>query len=174
MLGAAVVLLAAGAILVFQAHKGNVPVAQAACGPQGGDGCMPAFEAVTLDGTPVTSAALAGKVVLVNFWATWCGPCVEEMPALETVYGHHKDEGFVIVGVLADRASDRLVRTFLERMGISYPIVRSTGAIESRFGYPQVLPTSFLYDRQGRQSSKWNGGISQDTLEGSVRALLTK
>ena len=74
---------------------------------------MPTFTSVTLDGQELSSASLSGKVVLVNFWATWCAPCIEEMPALEAVWKRHKDRGFVIVGVLADQASDASVRSFV-------------------------------------------------------------
>jgi len=171
MLGAAVVLVAAGAVLLLQVEPGKVPSARAACGPEGGLDCLPAFEATSLDGQALSPATLKGKVVLVNFWATWCHPCVEEMPALETVYQDHKDQGFVIVGMLVDHAGDDTVRAFLQKMGISYPIVRAGGPLEAKFGYPQVLPTSVLYDRSGHQERKWNGGISRSTLETAVRSL---
>jgi thiol-disulfide isomerase/thioredoxin len=172
VVGGAVVLLAVGALLLFQAGQGEVPQAQAACGPEGGDDCMPAFEARTLDGETFSSTSLAGKTVLVNFWATWCAPCIEEMPALEAVWKRHKDEGFVIVGILADHAPDGAVRSFVAKTGITYPIVRSTGELEARFGYPPVLPTSILYDGGGHRQKKWAGGINEKTLESSVGKLL--
>ena len=175
LLGAALVLVAAGAVLLLQVQTGEVvPSAQAACGPSGGQGCLPTFEATSVDGQVVSPASLQGKVVLVNFWATWCHPCIEEMPALETVYERHKDDGFVIVGMLVDRANDETVQAFVKKMGITYPIVRAGGPLEAKFGYPQVLPTSFLYDTGGHEQRKWNGAITESMLEGSVRKLLQK
>jgi thiol-disulfide isomerase/thioredoxin len=172
VIGGAVVLLAVGALLLIQAGQGEVPEAVAACGPDGGKGCLPQFTGRTIDGQELSAKTLAGKVVLVNFWATWCAPCVEEMPALEAVWQKYKDRGFVIVGVLADHAPDQAVRAFASRMRTTYPIVRSTGEIEALFGYPAVLPTSILYDAGSHQQRKWNGAIDRETLDDSVRKLL--
>ncbi len=134
--------------------------------------CRPSFHATTLDGKPVDEAMLAGKVVLVNFWAPWCRPCVGEMPALEAAWRRHEAEGLVIVGVVVD--ADRDVSKFLQRHGITYPIVHSDDTIDSSFGSPDGLPTSFLYDRTGHRRAKWDGAVDDQELERALAPLFAR
>jgi len=109
----------------------------------------PNFTLKTLDGQEMTLASFAGKGVLLNFWATWCSPCVEELPELQALYNKLQNSGFTIVGVGVDDSPERL-REFQQRFGLSYPIViDTTGTIKARYRIVG-LPESYLLDREGR------------------------
>ena len=101
-----------------------------------------------LDGQPVRLAALRGKVVLVDFWASWCEPCREEMPFLNRLYREHRDDGLVVIGVSVDRR-ERNVGRFLRRTRVSFPIVHDADqAVVGRYS-PPTMPSSYLIDRRG-------------------------
>ena len=147
--------------------------AQADCVPTPAQECRPALEGTLLDGTHVAGPSFQGKVVLVNFWATWCAPCLAEMPAFERVFAKHRGDGFVILGVLAsDGSTDDEVRAFLSERGVSYPVLRSNGGIEAGFTLGEVLPMSFLYDRSGKLVQTWKGLVDEDVLATQVSALV--
>jgi cytochrome c biogenesis protein CcmG/thiol:disulfide interchange protein DsbE len=100
---------------------------------------------LTLDGKEVKLSDYKGKVVLINFWASWCPPCKEEMPILEKVYQKYNDKNFVILAVNMD-TSEGAMREFLEKNRYSFPIVRIKG--EAGLNLPG-LPTSYLVDKEG-------------------------
>ncbi|MEW5929297.1 MAG: TlpA disulfide reductase family protein [Gemmatimonadota bacterium] len=103
----------------------------------------PAFELRALDGGPVSLEQLRGRVVLVNFWATWCPPCRIEMPGFQRVYEERRDEGFVVVGVSTDQAGEGVVRSFLRERGITFPVAMATGTVVRDFaGSPRSPPRS--------------------------------
>jgi len=135
---------------------------------------MPPLALATLGGEPLRSEQLAGKVVLVNFWATWCAPCRFEMPSFERVYKNKKDAGFVIVGIATDRAGDGEVRRFLAERGISYPVAMATGEVERAFGGVNALPTSFLIGRDGTIRHQVRGIFAEPTLRMAVDRLLAE
>jgi thiol-disulfide isomerase/thioredoxin len=147
--------------------------AQADCARATDHDCRPAIGAHALDGKPLADESLAGKVVLVNFWATWCGPCAAELPALEAVYERHKDRGFVIIGaVSAEPADDVDVSNFAAARGVTYPLVRATPQLEKEIGLGMALPKTFLYDRKGKLRHTFNGAVSEKQLEAKVKELL--
>lgn len=134
---------------------------------------LPSFSARTLDGKPVTPGALKGKVVLVDFWASWCEPCKEELPVLERLYRAHKEEGLVVLGVSVDRDTDNM-RAFLRKHPVSFPIIHDAGhAITQRFEPPK-MPSSYVIDRKGVVRHVHAGFESGDAkaLAAEVRALL--
>jgi Thiol-disulfide isomerase and thioredoxins len=100
---------------------------------------------LALDGKEVKLSDYKGKVVLVNFWASWCPPCKEEMPIFEKVYQKYNDKNFVILAVNMD-TSERALKEFLEKNRYSFPIVRIKG--EAGLNIPG-LPTSYLVDKDG-------------------------
>lgn len=108
----------------------------------------PDFTLRTLDGKKVSLSELKGKVVLVNFWATWCPPCREEMPLFEKVYKKYKDKGFEILAVSTD-SSVEPVKKFVEEFNVSFPVLLDDGKVSSLYSI-QGLPTSFLIDREGK------------------------
>jgi thiol-disulfide isomerase/thioredoxin len=148
------------------------PAAPVACHASE-DRCRPAVAGKGIDGKPIVEDAFRGKVVLVNFWATWCAPCIKELPAIQKVYARNKDRGFQVVGLVSgDEASDDEIHTFADEYGVSYPVVRATTDLEASFGLGSVLPTTYLYDRTGRLRRHWDGAIREEALEDEVKVLL--
>lgn len=132
----------------------------------------PAYSYVSLTGEPLASEALRGKVVLVNFWATWCGPCRAEMPVLEAMYQRHKDKGFVIVGLAVDQAPTQKVADYVRERGVTYPVAHVAREAEARFGGVRGYPTSFLIGRDGVVRHVVLGPIGAVSLEPAVRRAL--
>lgn len=150
-----------------------LPHLGALVGIRSGPEAQPEFGVVGLDGTSFTSTTLRGKVVLVNFWATWCPPCRIEMPLLESMYQRHREKGLVILGLAVDDAPTEIVEEFLRAREISYPIAHVEPAIARRFGDVSAYPTSFLLDRSGRIQHVVVGPIGPLSLEPAVRRLLS-
>jgi thiol-disulfide isomerase/thioredoxin len=127
---ASIPLLGLLVLVGLDASCNSVKEAHADCGES--DQCRPELSGDSLDGTRVEEAGLAGKVVIVNFWATWCGPCRQEIPALETVWKEHAHEGLAMVGVLtADAASDSTVQAFMVESGMTYPVLRDESELRA-------------------------------------------
>lgn len=127
----------------------------------------PPIELPRLEGGTLALADLRGRVVMLNIWATWCGPCRLEMPSMQTVYEDMKDQGFEVVAVAVDdqpglRQPDGSVRgvvsEFVGQLGLTFPIVLDpTGGTERLYGV-DALPTTFLIDREGRIRYREVGG----------------
>jgi peroxiredoxin len=130
------------------------------------------FTLDSLDGAKVSLSDYRGNVVLVNFWATWCGPCRAEIPAFEEAYQAHKDEGFVVLGVNEQEAPEA-IEPFLAEMGVSYPILLDRqGQVMSEY---RVLgmPTSLLLDQDGVIQVRHTGLMTADQLETHLAKLLS-
>jgi cytochrome c biogenesis protein CcmG, thiol:disulfide interchange protein DsbE len=132
----------------------------------------PDFVVTTLEGDFVSMESLHGKVVLVNFWATWCPPCRVEMPGFERVYQEKKERGFVIVGLSTDQTGAAHVERFLAERGITFPVAMAPGQVVRDFGGVRGLPTSFLIDRQGRIRHVVTGIFAEPALRRAVGRLL--
>jgi thiol-disulfide isomerase/thioredoxin len=125
------------------------------------------------NGVDVHLTDYKGKVVLLNFWATWCGPCKVEIPEFVEVYARYKDRGFVILGVLSqDSPSKDQLLSFLAENKMEYPVMYSSEKIEAAFDDIWALPTSFLISRDGAMCAKQLGPASKEDLERSIKALL--
>ncbi len=159
------------AVLVMAAPR-LLPHLGALVGVRSGPDVRPTYQYVALDGPELRSDSLRGKVVLVNFWATWCTPCRVEMPLLEQMYARHRDAGLVIVGLAVDRVSTDAVRRFVSERGVSYPIAHVDADAEHTFGGVHGYPTSFLLDRTGRIRHTVIGPAAPLSLEPAVRRLL--
>lgn len=134
----------------------------------------PPIEAQTLDGRHFTLAAQAGKVVIVNFWATWCPPCREEMPALEAYYDKHHNEGLELLAISVD-APDDLAKVKEVMKAYRFPAALIDNASLSGYGRIRQIPQTYLIDRQGilrRDGMKEKGKIDVATLEQAVTPLL--
>ena len=129
-----------------------------------------AFTAPDLDGRPVSTAALRGKVVIVNFWATWCPPCREEIPDLIALQEKYKDT-LQVIGVSQDSGNVEDVRQFAKQHGMNYPTVMSSAEIEGLFPGIYALPTSFVVDREGRIAQKHIGLLNASLTELETQAL---
>lgn len=131
----------------------------------------PPFLVQDLDGNVVSTAAWQGKVVLVNFWATWCPPCREEIPALIELSEKYKDD-LLIVGVSMDDGPPAEVKEFARTLGIKYPIVMRSRDLVAEYGGVPALPTSFLVNKAGRVVQKHEGLFSLALYETEIRALI--
>jgi thiol-disulfide isomerase/thioredoxin len=129
-----------------------------------------AFAATTLDGQRVSSDTFKGKVVIVNFWATWCPPCRAEIPDLVALQDKYRDT-LQIIGISEDEGPVEEVQRFAAEHRINYPIVMSTKEITALFPGVQALPTSFVLNREGLLVQKHVGMLSAETTELEARAL---
>ena len=132
----------------------------------------PAYALVTLDGDTIRSSDLVGKVVVVNFWASWCIPCRLEMPSLEKLHERHPDGDVVVLGFDTDIGNEARVRAFLTEHGITYPVGRATQEQRSAFGGIPGIPTTFIVDRRGLLRHKVVGYFAPPALDLAVSRLL--
>ncbi|MCG6956492.1 MAG: TlpA family protein disulfide reductase [Gemmatimonadetes bacterium] len=132
----------------------------------------PSYALVTLDGDTIHSADLSGKVVVVNFWATWCIPCRLEMPSLEKLHERHHGEDLVVLGFDTDVGNESGVRRFLAERGVTYPVGRATARQRAAFGGIPGIPTTFIVDRSGVIRHKVVGYFAPPALEAAVSRLL--
>jgi len=123
-----------------------------------------------IDGQSLSSTELRGKVVLVNFWATWCPPCRAEIPDLVALQAQYRDR-LQIIGVSQDEGSIEVVKRFAEQQRMNYPIVMMTPELEKAFAGISALPTSFLIDREGRIVQRHVGMLNATVTEQETRAL---
>jgi len=150
------------------------PQVAAAIGATSGGTAAPAVHLTTLGGEPVSLEDLRGRVVLLNFWATWCPPCRYEMPGFQAVYDAKRERGFVVLGVSLDATGRAGVASFLQERGITYPVAMATGRVVNDFGGVNLLPTSFLIDRHGRIRNEVRGVFTQVALGQAVERLLAE
>ena len=150
------------------------PQVAAAFGVTSANAAAPALQLTTLDGQSMSSDSLRGKVVLVNFWATWCPPCRIEMPGFQAVYDRKRSQGFVVLGLSTDAGGSGGVRAFLAAHHITYPVAMASASVVRDFGGANVLPTSFLIDRQGRIRNEVRGAFASFALEPAVDYLLAE
>lgn len=158
-------------ILVWAAPR-LLPHVGALVGLESGPGTTPQYAYVGLDGRTLSADSLRGKVVLVNFWATWCTPCRVEMPLLDAMHRRHEADGFVVLGLAVDRASTEAVARYVRERGVTYPVAHVDAAAERVFGGVRGYPTSFLIDRSGRIRHTVLGPVAPLSLEPAVRRLL--
>jgi len=168
-----ILILALGAVwTLISADKEGVSTAGRIPAPQKGF-LAPDFSLKTLDGEEITLSDLRGKVVLLNFWATWCPPCRGEMPAFQQAYSDYADEDFIIVAVNATREDDpEKVAAFIAKYGLEFPVLLdSTGEINQLY-LVQSLPTSFFIDKEGVIQEMVVGGIAEAMVRTRIEKML--
>ncbi len=132
---------------------------------------VPAFLARDLDGHLISTADWNGKVTLLTFWATWCGPCRAEIPMLVGLEKQYKGQ-LQVIGISVDDDSPERVKEFVQKAGINYPVLMWTRDIVARFGGVPALPTTFVINREGRVMQKHVGLIPQDIYEMELKSLM--
>lgn len=156
---------------LFLAHA--LAWGQAELKPWTGSAAAPPIELKTLDGAVFTLADLAGKVAIVNFWATWCEPCVEEMPSMQRLREKLRGAPFEILAVNHQEGVPR-IRGFLQKVPVDFPIVRDTDGAVARAWKVRVFPTSFVLDASGNIRFWLVGSIdwSAPAVEKTLRELM--
>lgn len=132
----------------------------------------PAWELLTPEGEGVRSDDFAGKVVVLNFWATWCPPCRVEIPGFIDLQEQYGEDGLRIVGISLDTDGPAAVREFAETTGINYPVIMGDAAVVSAYGDVRTLPTTFIIDRDGRIVRSHRGYLTKSALRRAIRPLL--
>lgn len=132
---------------------------------------LPPVAFTTLDGRQGTLDSLRGKVVLVNFWATWCPYCRHEMSEMQEFYRDYAGKGFEIIAFSVDDGPDK-AREYLREAGYSFPAAMADVSTQQAFGGVSRIPTSFIIDRDGKLRHKVNGQVYYGRLEGLVGPLL--
>jgi cytochrome c biogenesis protein CcmG/thiol:disulfide interchange protein DsbE len=132
----------------------------------------PDFFATGLDGRLLDSAALKGKVVAVNFWATWCPPCRAEIPDFLAVYEANKDKGLEILGFSVDDIPPAQLKDFIDQFKITYPVAFAPESVIKAFAPGQYIPTTFLIDKKGNIRHKQVGAMDKASLAEWVDRLL--
>ncbi len=127
------------------------------------------FSLEDMQGKTHRLADYRGKWVLVNFWATWCPPCLSEIPELSSLHNAHKDRDLVVIGVAMGSGSSKKVADFIEAHGISYPIVLGNNRLAAQIGKVEALPTSYLYAPNGGQVSYETGEVTRESVETYIK-----
>jgi peroxiredoxin len=132
----------------------------------------PNFKLKTNEGKTVELAKLKGKLVIVNFWATWCPPCRREIPGFLDVYKQYKSKGLEIVGVALDQDGWSVVNPFVQKANMTYPVVVGDVNIANAYGGIESIPTTFIVDKKGNIIQRHVGYMSKDSFENLVKSLL--
>ncbi|HVJ08667.1 MAG TPA: TlpA disulfide reductase family protein [Acidisarcina sp.] len=131
----------------------------------------PDFSLPDLKGRPIRLSSFRGKVVILDYWATWCAPCKVETPHLIELQKKYGADGLQIIGISMDDGPEP-VRTFAKQQAINYPIAMGSAKVAEAYGGVLGLPVAFLIDRQGRIQKKLAGSAAMPSLEGDVQRLL--
>jgi len=132
----------------------------------------PDFQLRDADGRTVRLSDYRGKVVLLNFWATWCGPCAIEIPWFVEFERRHKDRGFAVLGIAMDDEGWEVVRPYMDRFRINYRVLMGNDDVAQAYGGVDSLPTSFLIDREGNVAQVHVGLVSRSRYENELQELL--
>jgi peroxiredoxin len=132
----------------------------------------PDFTLKDVNGKPVKLSDFKGKVVLLNFWATWCGPCKIEIPWFMEFERTYKDRGFAVIGIALDEEGWEVVKPYLEARKVNYRVVLGTPQVEQLYGGVGSIPMSFIIDREGRVARTHLGLVSKSEYVNDIEQLL--
>jgi peroxiredoxin len=127
------------------------------------------FSLEDLRGKKYRLADYRGKWVLVNYWATWCQPCLEEIPELVSLHNAHHDKDLAVIGIAIDSGSSKKVADFAKAHGMSYPVVMGNSQVTDQIGAVEVLPVSYLYNPKGEQVSYQAGKVTRAGIEAYIK-----
>ncbi len=155
-------------------HSASLPQLKEAAIAAGEIGSrLPDFTVKDLQGREISSADLRGKVVLIDFWATWCQPCKKEMPGYQKLLDRYGSRGFAVVGFKFDTMMDiEDPVEFAKKIGVRYPLAVAADDLKQKFGGIEGLPTTMLYDRQGILRRKVIGFEYTEVIESALKPLL--
>ncbi len=134
---------------------------------------MPDFSLKSVrDGSLVSSESYIGKVLLITFFATWCPPCVQEIPVLVKLQEELEDAGFSVIGMSVDQQGPSVVAKFVQDRGVNYPVLLTQQKTTSDFGGVYGIPVAFLVNKSGKVVKKYTGYIQHTILEKDIKSLL--
>lgn len=131
----------------------------------------PTFARHDLNGQSINLASLRGKVVLLNFWATWCAPCLQEMPVFSSWQRQYGSQGFQVIGISMDDESES-ARKLVEKLKIAYPVAMGDARLGERYGGILGLPMTFLIGRNGKVKAQFQGEADLKAMEANLGAAL--
>lgn len=134
----------------------------------------PEFSLLNLQGTPVSLSQYRGRVVLVDFWATWCGPCRRTIPDLKALYQSHNGEGFEVLGIALERRGLENLQAYVKQSQIPYPILIGNAEVVGQYGNFKSIPTAFLIGRDGTIRNRYVGMQPKYVLEKAIQELLAE
>lgn len=138
----------------------------------GGEGrAAPSFSARTLDGKPLRSNDLKGRPMVIDFWATWCGPCRASMPHLDALQSQFEEQGLVVIGFSVDEDAPQRVRAYANKLGVRFSLAMADERLLDLYGPIRQIPTTFFVNRRGEIVRRVVGYVDRETLEGYVREL---
>ena len=148
------------------------PSLQAQGSPDNHHPVAPAWKLADLDGKPVSLADFKGKVVILDFWATWCAPCRDEIPGFVDLQKKYADKGLVVIGVSLDEEGAAFVQKFVKQHGVTYPVVLGNQEVAAAYGDSDALPTTFIIDREGKVVKGHRGFTEPAKFEADIAPLL--
>jgi thiol-disulfide isomerase/thioredoxin len=152
---------------------GGAGKAEAACTDRS-PRCLPKLTMMDVEGHDWGPRDLTGKVVVVNVWATWCAPCLREIPDFVAAKSEYEQKDVVFIGLLNDSVDDDVLASTIERMHINYPIVKMDDGLYDAYGSPNRLPTTYVYDKGGHLYFGEPGPLSRERLGAMVDNLLAQ
>jgi thiol-disulfide isomerase/thioredoxin len=168
------VAVVVGAMLFVGTHLARNKGANGSSKGQLMGNVAPDFELAALDGKSLKLSDLRGKAVLLNFWATYCGPCKIEMPWFVELQKQYGPQGFQIIGVAMDDASPEDIAKFAKEMGVNYPILLGKDSVAESYGGVSVLPTTFFLDRDGKLIAREFGLRSRSDFVDDIKKALSQ
>jgi thiol-disulfide isomerase/thioredoxin len=158
-----VVLLLAGAAFLLGGNQSPATDVKKAA---------PDWQFSDVEGKPVKLSDFKGEVVILDFWATWCPPCRTEIPSFVALQKKYADKGFTVIGVSLDEQGPSVVKSFMHRFGMNYPVVMGNQTVVVDYGGFEAIPTTFVIDRQGNIITAYQGAMDQATFESVIGPLL--
>jgi peroxiredoxin len=134
----------------------------------------PDFELTDVQGSKIRAADFKNKVLLVNFWATWCSPCIVEIPWFVEFQQKYGSQGLQVIGISLDESGVKDVKPFVEKHKMTYPILLGNDKTAEQFGGIIGLPTTFIVDRDGKFYTMHRGLVSHEDIEEELKSLLGK
>jgi len=134
----------------------------------------PSFTLQDLNGKMVSLSDFKGKVVILDFWATWCPPCVREIPHFVELYEQYKAQGFAMVGISLDRKGVSVVKSFVQKYRVNYPILMADGQVSRAYGGITYIPTTFVIDAAGNIRQKYVSYQDKAVFEADIKKLLAE